>query len=55
MGAAFLVNTAYDFHEMGFGWRDNTYASLFYVILGLHALHVAGRAAHERAPSRPRR
>ena len=41
MGAAFLVNTAYDFHEFGFGWRDNTYASLFYVILGLHALHVA--------------
>jgi cytochrome c oxidase subunit III len=40
MGAAFLVNTAYDFRHMGFGWRDNTYASLFYVILGLHALHV---------------
>jgi heme/copper-type cytochrome/quinol oxidase subunit 3 len=40
MGAAFLVNTAYDFHDMGFGWRDNAYASLFYVIVGLHALHV---------------
>jgi heme/copper-type cytochrome/quinol oxidase subunit 3 len=40
MGAAFLVNTAYDFRHMGFGWRDNTYASLFYVILGLHGLHV---------------
>ncbi|MDP9332275.1 MAG: cytochrome c oxidase subunit 3 [Actinomycetota bacterium] len=40
MGAAFLANTAYDFVNMGFGWRDNAYASLFYVILGLHALHV---------------
>jgi heme/copper-type cytochrome/quinol oxidase subunit 3 len=40
MGAAFLGNTVYDFQHMGFGWRDNTYASLFYVILGLHGLHV---------------
>jgi heme/copper-type cytochrome/quinol oxidase subunit 3 len=40
MGAAFLGNTAYDFQHMEFGWRDNAYASLFYVILGLHALHV---------------
>ena len=40
MGAAFLGNTAYDFGHMGFGWKDNAYASLFYVIIGLHALHV---------------
>jgi cytochrome c oxidase subunit III len=40
MGAAFLGNTAYDFAHMGFGWHDNAYASLFYVIIGLHALHV---------------
>jgi heme/copper-type cytochrome/quinol oxidase subunit 3 len=40
MGAAFLLNTAYDFVHFGFGWRDNAYASLFYVILGLHGLHV---------------
>jgi cytochrome c oxidase subunit III len=40
MGAAFLGNTAYDFTHMDFGWRDNAYASLFYVIIGLHALHV---------------
>ena len=36
MGAAFLVHTGYDFRHMDFGWRDNTYASLFYVITGLH-------------------
>jgi heme/copper-type cytochrome/quinol oxidase subunit 3 len=40
MGAAFLGNTAYDFLHMEFGLRDNAYASLFYVIIGLHALHV---------------
>jgi heme/copper-type cytochrome/quinol oxidase subunit 3 len=40
MGAAFLANTGYDFAHMGFGWRDNAYASLFSVILGLHAIHV---------------
>jgi heme/copper-type cytochrome/quinol oxidase subunit 3 len=40
MGAAFLGNTAYDFLHMEFGLRDNAYASLFYVIIGLHGLHV---------------
>jgi cytochrome c oxidase subunit 3 len=41
MGAAFLANTAYDFLNMEFGLRDNAYASLFWVIIGLHAIHVA--------------
>jgi heme/copper-type cytochrome/quinol oxidase subunit 3 len=40
MGAAFLANTAYDFLNMEFGLRENAYASLFWVILGLHAIHV---------------
>jgi cytochrome c oxidase subunit 3 len=40
MGAAFLGNTAYDFLHMEFGLRDNAYASLFWVIVGLHAIHV---------------
>jgi heme/copper-type cytochrome/quinol oxidase subunit 3 len=40
MGAAFLGNTGYDFAHMEFGLRDNAYASLFYVIVGLHAIHV---------------
>jgi heme/copper-type cytochrome/quinol oxidase subunit 3 len=40
MGAAFLVNTGYDFLNMEFGLRDNAYASLFWVIIGLHAIHV---------------
>jgi cytochrome c oxidase subunit 3 len=40
MGAAFLGNTAYDFLHMEFGLRENAYASLFWVIIGLHAIHV---------------
>jgi heme/copper-type cytochrome/quinol oxidase subunit 3 len=40
MGAAFLGNTAYDFLNMEFGLRENAYASLFWTIIGLHAIHV---------------
>lgn len=40
MGAAFIVNTMIEFSELGYGWRDNAYASAFYVIVGLHAAHV---------------
>jgi cytochrome c oxidase subunit III len=40
MGAAFLLYTAKDFHDLTFGWRDNAYASIFYLVVGLHALHV---------------
>jgi heme/copper-type cytochrome/quinol oxidase subunit 3 len=40
MGASFLSYTLYDFHELDFGWRDNAYGSMYYTIVGLHALHV---------------
>jgi heme/copper-type cytochrome/quinol oxidase subunit 3 len=40
MGAAFLVNQAFEYPELTFGWRDNAYASLFFTITGLHGLHV---------------
>jgi cytochrome c oxidase subunit III len=40
MGVAFLLYTAKDFHDLTFGWRDNAYGSIFYLIVGLHALHV---------------
>jgi cytochrome c oxidase subunit 3 len=40
MGAGFLAFTLEDFHDVTFGWRDNAYGSMFYVIVGLHALHV---------------
>jgi len=40
MGASFLGYTGKDFADLHFGWRDNAYGSIFYVVVGLHALHV---------------
>jgi len=40
MGAAFLLYTARDFNDLTFGWRTNAYGSIYYTIVGLHALHV---------------
>jgi cytochrome c oxidase subunit III len=40
MGLAFLAYTGKDFRDLTFGWRDNAYGSIFYTIVGLHALHV---------------
>jgi cytochrome c oxidase subunit 3 len=40
MGAAFLYHTVDDFLKLHFGWRDNAYGSIYYVTIGLHALHV---------------
>jgi heme/copper-type cytochrome/quinol oxidase subunit 3 len=40
LGAAFLAYTAKDFADLHYGWRDSAYASGFYVIVGLHAVHV---------------
>ena len=40
MGAAFIGSTIKDFNDLHFGWRDSAYGSIFYVTVGLHALHV---------------
>jgi cytochrome c oxidase subunit III len=40
LGAAFLVNQGLEYEELTFGVRDNAYTSCFYVITGLHGLHV---------------
>src|SRR5579871_257696 len=40
MGASFLLYTARDFNDLTFGWRTNAYGSIYYTIVGLHALHV---------------
>jgi heme/copper-type cytochrome/quinol oxidase subunit 3 len=40
MGAAFFAFTLKDFSDLTFGWRDNAYGSIYYTIVGLHALHV---------------
>jgi cytochrome c oxidase subunit III len=41
MGVAFLGYTAKDFRDLHFGWRTNAYGSIFYTVVGLHAIHVA--------------
>ncbi len=46
MGAVFLAYTAWDFAHAEFGVSDNSYASVFHITIGLHALHVlAGLSA----------
>jgi heme/copper-type cytochrome/quinol oxidase subunit 3 len=40
LGAVFLVNQVLEYEELHFGVRDNAYTSTFYVITGLHGLHV---------------
>lgn len=40
LGAAFLANQGREYQDLHFGLRDNAYASLFYLITGLHGLHV---------------
>ncbi len=40
MGLSFLAYTAKDFADLHYGWRDSAYGSIFYVIVGLHGIHV---------------
>lgn len=40
LGAAFAVNQVLEYRSLGFGIRDNAYGSFFYLITGLHGLHV---------------
>ena len=40
LGLAFVANQALEYRDLGFGLRDNAYASSFYLITGLHGLHV---------------
>ncbi len=40
MGSAFLANEAWEWAHLDFSWTHNAYASSFYVITGLHGIHV---------------
>ena len=40
LGAAFLANQMYEWKTLPFTPRSNAYGSLFYVMSGLHGLHV---------------
>ena len=44
MGAAFVANTLYEWHDFlskGFAPHTNAYWSLFFIMTGIHGLHVA--------------
>jgi cytochrome c oxidase subunit 3 len=40
LGAAFLGNQAYEWKTLGFSPKNNSYQSLFFIMSGLHGLHV---------------
>jgi heme/copper-type cytochrome/quinol oxidase subunit 3 len=40
MGSAFAIHQVMEYQALEFGMRDNAYASFFYIITGLHGLHV---------------
>jgi heme/copper-type cytochrome/quinol oxidase subunit 3 len=42
LGAAFLILQIYDYSNTGFSIHQGTYASLFYIMTGLHMAHVIG-------------
>ena len=42
MGAVFLVNQGYEYHEADFSIDTHAYGSIFYLMTGFHGLHVIG-------------
>jgi len=42
LGVSFLLLQLYDYSELGFGVKDGTFGTLFYVMTGLHMAHVFG-------------
>ena len=42
LGIAFLLLQLYDYSQLGFGVKDGTFGTLFYVMTGIHMAHVFG-------------
>jgi heme/copper-type cytochrome/quinol oxidase subunit 3 len=42
LGIAFLLLQLYDYSTLGFGVKDGTFGTLFYVMTGIHMAHVFG-------------
>lgn len=40
LGLGFLANQAYEWRTLGFSPKNNSYQSLFFIMTGLHGLHV---------------
>jgi cytochrome c oxidase subunit 3 len=41
-GVTFLALQLYDYSQLGFGLKDGTFGTLFYVMTGIHMAHVFG-------------
>jgi heme/copper-type cytochrome/quinol oxidase subunit 3 len=41
-GITFLLLQLYDYSQLGFGLKDGTFGTLFYVMTGIHMAHVFG-------------
>jgi cytochrome c oxidase subunit 3 len=42
LGIVFLLLQLYDYSQLGFGVKDGTFGTLFYVMTGIHMAHVLG-------------
>jgi len=42
LGVTFLALQLYDYSQLGFGVKDGTFGTLFYVMTGIHMAHVFG-------------
>ncbi len=42
LGITFLLLQLYDYSQLGFGLKDGTFGTLFYVMTGIHMAHVFG-------------
>jgi heme/copper-type cytochrome/quinol oxidase subunit 3 len=42
LGITFLLLQFYDYSQLGFGVKDGTFGTLFYVMTGIHMAHVFG-------------
>jgi cytochrome c oxidase subunit 3 len=42
LGVTFLALQLYDYSQLGFGLKDGTFGTLFYVMTGIHMAHVFG-------------
>ena len=42
LGIVFLLLQLYDYSQLGFGVKDGTFGTLFYVMTGIHMAHVFG-------------
>ncbi len=55
LGITFLLLQLYDYSQLGFGVKDGTFGTLFYVMTGIHMAHVFGGGSSSSRSSSARR